>query len=161
MQSKESIEQSYAHPDPWGFQSHGDDHTRKSNILSVLSGLGPFKRALDLGCGEGWITKDLPSEVIYGFEISDNAASRFPKNVKRCFSPEGKYDLIVATGVLYHHYDHRYFLDVIKRHAENIVLTCNIKDWEVPEVEKLPMTQFVEMQFDYREFTQRLRVFKV
>ena len=87
MQSKDEIEKEYQTPDPWGFQTHPDDAARKQIILNALT-LGAnkpmrFKRALDIGAGEGWITKDLPADEIFGFEISDTAASRFPANVKR------------------------------------------------------------------------------
>lgn len=157
MQTKVELEQFYKKTDPWGFQENADDIRRKSLILGHLN-RSRFKRALDIGCGEGWISKDLPADEIHGFELSDQAAARLPASVKRVIVPEGRYDLIVATGVLYSQYDWRRMLDMIRQHACGVVLTCNIKNWERPETTSLPH-QYHEEEFPYREYIQKLRLF--
>lgn len=158
MQSKSEIETWWSTPDAWGYQTNSDDKLRKEIILEVLSSFGQFKKALDIGAGEGWITSDLPADKIYGIEISDNAAARFPKNVVRITEPKGKYDLIICTGMLYQHYDYRTFQGWIEDHAEDIVLTSSIKEWEMNE---LPKEKQIHVQeFKYRDYTQILRVFK-
>lgn len=154
MEQKSELEKWYSKKDPWEYEKTVDDVLRKDIILSKIT--GKYLRALDIGCGEGWITKDLPAKEIYGIELSDNAAKRFPKNVKRIIKPEGKYDLIIATGVLYQHYDHQTFIQWIKDHASGLVLLCNIKEWEVPL--DLPNEQ-ENVEFPYREFTQKLRIY--
>lgn len=171
MQPKDEIEKAYEKPDPWGFQTHVEDQKRKARILEVIAGYVPegglFQRALDIGAGEGWITKDLPAIALEAFEISKNAKSRLPETVKGVEDPSGFYDLIIATGVLYGHYDCREFFNRIERHAKGIVLTCNIKAWELREMsdpkwvrENLCLEQIHEEEFPYREFYQKLRVFK-
>jgi len=150
---KEYLEKFYSTPDPWGYQKNKDDIKRKKIILKKID--GKFKRALDIGCGEGWITKDLPADMIYGYEISDNACKRFPKNVKRILEPKGKYDLIIATGVLYEHYDYEFFHKMIEKHASGIVLTCNLLLEEMP-LNKKPI---FKTQFLYRERIEQLRVY--
>jgi hypothetical protein len=49
-------------------------------------------------------------------------------------------------------------LEMIRRHASGIVLTCNIRDWERPETTLLP-GQIHEEEFRYREYIQKLRIF--
>jgi hypothetical protein len=169
-QDPKDIEQSYQTPDPWGYQTRVDDVYRRSNILAatfrmltppyqVLTPDGPrYRRALDIGAGEGWITKFLPALEIHGYEISDTAASRFPANVKRVLEPEGYYDLVVATGVMYEQYEWEKFLAIIKQHASRIVVMCNIKDWEVEAVKHLPHLVWTQ-DFPYCEYTERIRVY--
>lgn len=159
-QSKQDLEDWYNIKDPWGYSSNSDDLNRKRMILDALNPYAPFKRALDIGCGEGFITKDLPAKQIEGIEISDNAASRLPEKVKRVVNPSGQYDLIICTGMLYDQYDHHSFLSWIKSHIEpkGTVLTCNIKDWEV---NTLPSDyQVHQFEFPYRTYTQILRVYR-
>lgn len=122
---------------------------------------GHFNCALDLGAGEGWITKDLPAYERWGYELSDNAAARFPPAVKRVLEPAGKYDLVVATGVLYGHYDWRKMLRIIRERASRIVLTCHIKSWELAAVAEVPGMQIIDFEFPYRDWTQKLRVFEI
>lgn len=154
-QSKEELEVFYKEPDPWGYTTNPEDIRRKKTILDNLQ--GTYKKALDLGCGEGWITKDLPAEEIYGYDISDYATSRFPKNVKK-WDQTGKFDLVLATGVLYKHYSWEWFLTTIKNVSCGTVLLCNIAEWEVPEVERLG-TPVKVIEFPYREYTERIRIY--
>ena len=156
-QPKEEIEKHYQTPDPWGYQSNPDDIERKK-IIQTLKGRN-YKRALDIGGGEGWISKDLPAQSIEVLEISDNAKKRLPEGVLGVTEPTGQYDLIIATGVMYHHYDYQNFLDIIKKHSIGAVLLCNIAGWEVEEVKDLGTPSLTE-EFPYREFTQRLRFYE-
>lgn len=166
MQSKSDIEKAALVPDHWGYQTSQEDAKRKSWILKTLHIVTqgePFKRALDIGAYEGWITGDLPAKEIYGFEVSDNAAARFPWNVLRELEPTGKYDLITATGVMYAHYDTKLFIDLINKHAGNIILLCNIKQWEV-DLSGIQAKQLLSLEFQYnpgdQQFTQKLRVYQ-
>lgn len=160
MQQPPEIESFYQSPDPWGFQSNPEDTRRKERIVKAAGSLGLFERALDIGAGEGWITGSLPAKELYGLESSNLAAQRFPLHVTRVLKPQGQYDLVLATGVLYRHYDTALFFDLISRHASKIVITCNIKTWEVEETLGIGKMVRVE-EFPYREFTQVLRIFEV
>lgn len=162
MSTKEELNKFYVRHDPWDYRTNRWDQERRSNIVAVLNKLGPFERALDLGCGEGWLTETLPAHELYGYDISDIALSRLPKSVKPIYDLvelEGKFDLIIATGVLYRHYSYQELLDVIKNYASDTILTCNIQTWEVPEVITIGDPLF-EMEFPYRDYIQQLRVFK-
>lgn len=153
MQSKPEIEEWYKDRDPWGYETNPEDLKRKEVILGFLSGKG-FERALDIGAGEGFITGDLPASELHAIEWSDIAAGRLPAHVKRIYAPKGKYDLVVATGVLYGQYDWQQITKWILSAASGLVLTSNIKSWEI---NKLPRERLLkELEFPYREYIQHL-----
>lgn len=161
MQPFKEIDEAYLKPDPWSYQSSEEDKKRKDIIIDRICNLDiEFERALDVGCGEAWISKDLPAKEIFGYECSDNAASRFPDNVKRVLKPEGDYDLIVATGVMYYHYDWKTFLSIIRNHASNIFVTSNIKDWQIKELQEFEPNLIHEEEFPYNEHKQHLRIYR-
>ncbi len=146
MQSKDDLEKWHSTKDAWNYETTQDDITRKEKILSLL---GTYKKALDIGAGEGWITKDINAEIIHAIEISDNASSRFPSNVKRVHEPEGEYDLVITTGTLYKQYDNQQILDWIRKCSKGSLLIAGIKSWlpTLPEPDKY-------IEFPYREYTQ-------
>ena len=118
-ETKESINNFYKKEDPWGFKTNPHDLERKLIIIEKsihfckkCLGKERYKNALEIGAGEGWITKDLPADNLYGYEISEVAKSRWPGNIKE-FDPSIKYDLIIAPGVLYQQYDYNSFLNMI------------------------------------------------
>lgn len=148
MQSKEELEIWHSVKDPWGYETNSFDAERKKIILSLL---GSYDRALDIGAGEGWITTDLPAKEIHAIEISDNASSRFPSNIKRVFEPVGKYDLVITTGTLYKQYDTEQILKWIQISAVKNILIAGIKDWMF----KLPEPTIYK-EFKYRNFKQAI-----
>lgn len=150
----------YETEDPWGYKTNPCDQKRKSIIIGALKSYPIFNKALDVGAGEGWITQDIPAKEKFAFEQSENAKARLPKNVVGLSKPEGRYDLVIATGVLYPHYNSCQLIKLIKDHASNIILTCNIRDWEVPEVKTIG-NQIYSEEFSYRDFYQKLRIFKI
>lgn len=154
-QVKEALEYFYRKEDPWGYKNNKDDKARKEKIIKAC-GKKKFKRALDIGAGEGWITGNLPAKKIYGYEISDNASSRFPDNVKKVKKIFGKYDLILASGVLYEECGCKELIEIINKHASGTVVTCNIKGREISEGLKKPKE---ESEFPYRGYTEVLRVY--
>jgi hypothetical protein len=159
MQSRDELDAWYAIPDPWGFQSNPADADRKSRILAAIKRPGPkFKRALDIGCGEGWISKDLPATLIHGLEWSTTARERIPKPVVAVEEPSGRYDLVLLSGVLYEQYDWRALHQLVAEHAAKgaTVVTCHIKDWEKP----LPGEPEHVEEFPYREYTEVLRRYR-
>ena len=156
MQTKEELEHWYAVPDPWLYKQTPDDEERKNLILDFLP--LKYRRALDIGCGEGFITTDLPAIDIHGIEVSDNAARRLPWNVKRVHEPEGAYDLVMTTGTLYQQYNHAQIAEWIRRCAYRHVLIAGIKDWLVPYNFGTPLAA---KEFKYREYTQSMILYEV
>ena len=117
-QSKSEIETWYTKPDPWGYQNLEDDAKRKAIILKEVGELKPSS-ILDIGCGEGYITRDMQADMVVGVDVSSNAINRAKKSVgdrqdinftSESFIEEWFYqkfepfDLIVITGVLYSQY---------------------------------------------------------
>lgn len=176
MQDPREIEAFYGKPDPWGYQTNPEDENRKRIIMELLReqlkmlGKERYDQALDIGAGEAWITKDLPAKRLYGYELSDNAAMRFPKNVLRVqdqdlIREDVKFDLVIATGVLYGHYDWPRFVEMIRRHATGTVLLCNILDWRVPAAltTMVGAGDFVLVhggEFKYREYTEEILIYE-
>lgn len=156
MQSKEELENWYRFPDPWAYETTQDDLDRKQKIIDIL----PFEylRAIDIGCGEGFVTRDLPAIEIHGIEISDLAAGRLPWNVKRVTEPEGLYDLVMTTGTLYAQYNHEQIVNWIKKCSCRHILIAGIKDWLMP----YSFGNVIErIEFPYREFTQSVVLYEV
>ena len=166
--NKAQMNTKYAKVDPFGVKTDNADATRKAKILSVIQDIISnqlngvrFKRALDIGCGEGFITTDLPADEITGFDISDIALSRCPENMVVVDDPaniKGKFDLVICTGSLVREYDFAQILGLIHKHASGIVLTCQTHSTEVKEVATLKNQTHIE-QFPYRDLKQTLRIF--
>jgi hypothetical protein len=149
-QSLRDIIAHYEKPDPWGYKTSAADVMRKSRILNACRAAAGsrqmFSRALDIACGEGWITGELPAHAIHGYELAEEARKRFPAHVYP-LSPELlsaadetplKYPLVVCTGALYEHYDWEHFVDLIERHASDTIVTCSVAHWEhAPAIERI------------------------
>lgn len=160
MQPISEIEQSYNTVDPWQYQSNPDDINRKKILCGLSERFGPYERVLDIGAGEGWITSGYSGKNKHGLEVSNQAASRFPSNVKRVIVPEGKYDLVCATGIFYGHYNIPFFLKLIKECASRHILVSSIAAWEHKCVNDLGK-EIHRQEYPYREWTQRTRIFEV
>ena len=156
MQSKEELEQWYSNPDPWSYKTTEDDLYRKEQILDLLS--VRYTRAIDIGCGEGFVTQDLPAVDVHGIELSDLAASRLPWNVKRVHAPEGLYDLVMTTGTLYVQYNHEQIAHWILSCACRHILIAGIKDWLIPYSFGKPIKT---KEFKYREYVQSVTLYEV
>ena len=160
MQSKEDIERHYNVRDPWSYTANPEDARRKRYLIHMANLFGPYERVLDIGAGEGWITQDYPGKVLHGLELSEQARSRMPSSVKGITEPEGSYDLVVGTGILYGHYDWELFLKLITTHSSRYILLSNIKAWEHESVRLIPGKQLLEMSFPFHEYHQQLRFFE-
>ena len=156
MQTKEELEQWYTSPDPWAYKTTEDDLLRKQKILGLFR--THYRRALDIGCGEGFVTTDLPATHIDGIELSDLAASRLPSNVRRIHEPEGMYDLVMTTGTLYKQYNHKQIFDWIYNSAYRHILIAGIKDWLIPYNFGTPLAI---QEFKYREYVQTVILYEV
>lgn len=157
-QTKEELEEFYANTDPWAYTSTPDDELRKWHIYSALP--YKFKRILDIGAGEGFITSAFKNRAdsIEAIEISDNAAKRLPDYIKRVKKPTGKYDLIIATGVLYEQYNWEQMRKWIEEHADGFVITSHYDEMVAYDVFDKP--QILTAQFLYRKGNQVLRVYR-
>ena len=159
MQSQHDLEDWYSQPDRWGYFNNPEDNNRLSRIISMLGfGKKHYNRAIDIGCGEGFITQHLPAEEIHGYDLSNNALSRLPQNVKSVTQPEGKYDLVISTGTLYSQYDHERIYEMIMGCASEYILIGGIASWII---DKGFGREINSDAFPYREFTQKITLYHV
>lgn len=158
MQTKQELEEWYRVPDPWEYQIKYDDTYRKQQILNILHDR-VYDNVIDIGCGEGWITTDLPGNIIHGIELSDMASSRFPHNVTRVSEPELMYDLVITTGTLYRQYNHKQIANWIQQCASKHILIGGIESWLVSDYEFGKLIN--EVKFPYRDYIQVLRLYEV
>jgi len=160
MQPLHELEQWYEQADPWNYQKDPEDQYRKSFYLAIVEDVGPnFNKALDIGAGEGWITKDLPAPEIHALEVSDNASSRLPPNVRRVLAPEGHYDFVMATGLLYPQYDHAAIAQNIHDACTTgtTVFIAGISSWLQPYTFGNPIRSFDIL---YREYVHNITVWE-
>jgi len=172
VQSKEELEEWYSNPDPWGYNTNRDDLLRKRRILSALPQLD-YQRVLDIGCGNGFVTKDLPGKEIIGIDISENAIRWATQNAP----PHIRYicaslfdlpdldlppmDLIVINGVLYSQYigkSNRLVYIIIDRLLPpgGILVCSHIYEWYQS---RFPYLTVSREYFPYREYSQILEVY--
>src|SRR3989339_1917773 len=85
IQSKEELEDWYNCDDPWKYDNDPHDIKRKEIFFSELP-VKNFINILDIGCGNGFITNDLPGKSIIGVDYStkaiEQAKSKCKKNIK-------------------------------------------------------------------------------
>ena len=159
FQTKAELESWWETTDPWGYTTNDDDIKRRDIIIDAIRPFAPYERALDIGAGEGFITSLLPASSIDAIEISDKAAQRLPKGIRRVKSPIGKYDLIIATGVLYDQYDWKRMKQWIEERASGIILLSHY-DKAGNAHDSLNKKLIMETIFPYREGEQRLKVYQ-
>jgi hypothetical protein len=132
--------ENYSRPDPFKYRDTPDDWLRLALVRDILLAHEripalPYRTALDIGAGEGFITDSLPAVDKWGFDVSADAMERFPPTVSR-FDPvlnsAKKFDLICAMGVLYPFYETsriRYWM-AKHRHELTHFLIAGVPDWE-------------------------------
>jgi 2-polyprenyl-3-methyl-5-hydroxy-6-metoxy-1,4-benzoquinol methylase len=177
LQPLEELEKFYNADDPWGYETNLDDLKRKNIILSEIPDRH-YKNVLDIGCGHGFITRELPSNKIMGVDISANAIAQAKLNQNKEKNPKDidfiqssifelnshiseSYDLIVITGVLYSQYigegKSLVYKIVDELLADDGILVCShINDWYCL---RFPYLMVENHYFDYREYTQCLEVY--
>lgn len=164
----QEIIRNYDREDPWGYKTNPADIERKRIILDVLNQYGPFETALDIGCGEGWITTDIPAKKIYGYELAPQAVERWPSNIEDYGQHKlrNKVELVLITGCLYANYKWENIVGLANIVATKYIVTSNIADRECPEAVDFIKGELIEV-YHYlyhrstdEQFTQRLRVYK-
>lgn len=155
MQSKDELEKWYSVSDRWGYFHEPDDTIRLKNILMMLD---EYDSAIDIGCGEGFVTRHLPAKTIYGLDISENAMNRLPDNVIPLKEPNGKHDLVISTGTLYPQYNHKQIYDWIIESAKKHILIAGIQEWLIP----YDFGNALRIaDFKYRDYTQVITLYDV
>lgn len=178
IQPKEQLDSFYCERDPWNYRNHPDDVRRKTELLSLLPSI-KFRRALDIGCGDGFLTFDLPATEVVGTDISSVAIAwaertradrpdgqRFSFSSSSLFNLEpdrlGVFDLIVITGVLYPQYIGKTVALIRQKvdallEEDGIMVSCHINEWRPP---RFPYTALDIAMYPYRDYTHRLEIYR-
>ena len=129
---------------------------------------------LDIGCGHGFITRDLPGESIIGVDISSEAIKQAKqyKNDRITFHTASifalqnifieTFDLILITGVLYKQYIGNslpLIYTIIDKLLSNrgILVSVHINSWYHA---RFPYLLIREYFYDYRDYTHRLEIYE-
>ncbi|WP_060574539.1 MULTISPECIES: class I SAM-dependent methyltransferase [unclassified Pseudonocardia] len=102
----------YSRPDPYAIGVNPYEQQKYGTVMDTLSGRR-FERVLEVGCGEGDLSVRLAShaDALLGVDICDAAVERaavrvpsaeFARRTMPREMPEGTFDLIVCTDVLYY-----------------------------------------------------------
>lgn len=176
VQSGEELDEFYEVEDPWNYDTTPDDAHRVARLLAAIP-RREYRRTLDIGCGNGFVTAQLPGTEIVGVDISERAiawARRRADTDRRemlfqqasIFDLEsatiGYFDLIVVTGVFYPQYiGHAYALvsEVLRDLLQPgwVLATVHIDAW----TSYRPPFTILDVSVDpYRQYFHRLEVFQ-
>lgn len=172
IQKKQELDDFHEQKDPWSYENNLEDSKRKEILLSEIY-QKEYENVLDIGCGQGFITNDLPGKNIYGVDISSRAienAKKFCKKeivfkqgsiyeIDKLFNIQ--FDLIIITGVLYPQYIGEsssliYLLidKVLKKGG--VLVSVHIDDWYKIQ---FPYLKIKQMFYDYRQYTHNLEIY--
>jgi 2-polyprenyl-3-methyl-5-hydroxy-6-metoxy-1,4-benzoquinol methylase len=177
LQPLDELEDFYQADDPWGYEENPSDKNRKIVLMSELEKLSTPKRVLDIGCGHGFVTRDLPGKKIIGVDVSEKAIKQADKLSKRPHisyevadmfdltreslkTPEG-FDMILITGVLYPQYIGRsrtvMYRVIDKLLAPGgILISVHINEWYTS---RMPYVLVKNFTYEYREYQHLLEVY--
>lgn len=174
IQKYKDLNEFHHSTDPWGYEINPEDEKRKQILLSEIPPES-YGGVLDIGCGQGFITRDLPGTSILGIDISSNAISHANKYASEkvkfdCASVfeldrkgiNQKFDLIVITGVMYSQYIGRseiLIYEQIDRILEDngVLVSVHIDEWYKSRFPYLLEKQYY---YGYREYTHCLEVYR-
>lgn len=172
LQALEELEAWHRTADPWQYESHPDDAKRRDILLSELPRIA-YARTLDVGCGQGFVTRALPGRSVLGIDISAEAVARAEADrdgrirylqcglFDAARALEGSFDLVVITGVLYPQYIGN-ALQVVYRVVDRlladggVLASVHIDAWYRA---RFPYLMLREHRYAYREHVHRLEIY--
>lgn len=172
IQPIDNLESWHSSKDPWQYHGNKDDILRREILFSELPNKN-YQNVLDIGCGQGFITKKIKAENVIGVDISESAIKfaneDCPENVTfkqgSIFEIDQlfdiKFDLIIITGVLYKQYIGEssnliyILIDKILKENGNLV-SVHINEWSIC---KFPYLKIKEVIYPYREYNHKLEIF--
>lgn len=173
IQSRAELDLFHTSEDPWSYENNKEDLDRKEILLSEIP-IQNYKNVLDIGCGQGFITKDLPGENIWGVDVAQTAIDFAKKNItnnKFSFKQgsifeidklfEIKFDLIVITGVLYPQYignsSSLVYLLIDKILEKNgTLISVHINEWYNCQ---FPYIRIRHTYYTYKEFIHNFEIY--
>lgn len=173
IQSKSELDSWHSTEDPWGYENNRDDLMRKRVLLSEIPER-EYRSVLDIGCGQGFITREIEGRSVLGVDISPEAikfAEQFANDrvqFRACdlfYIDEllrgRQFDLIVITGVLYPQYigkAHSLVYEIIDQLLEDngILISVHVDEWYSA---RFPYPILKEFCYSYRTYYHRLEVY--
>ena len=166
------LEKWHKKKDPWNYENKTHDFKRKQILMSEIP-QKTYNNVLDIGCGQGFITQDLPGDCVFGVDISHQAIN-FAKEKERdnlkffqgsifeidkFFNVE--FDLIVITGVLYKQYIGKsnalIYLLIDKLLSENgVLISVHINEWYYSQ---FPYLKIKQIYYPYRTYNHTLEIY--
>jgi len=106
----------FAKKDPYDCDTSEYERLKRERTLAVLRSVGRFGSAIDVGCGDGALTKELAAmaDTVLGADISDLAVKQAKEKMAELPNvnvirfdifendPPGTYDLVVCSEILYY-----------------------------------------------------------
>lgn len=173
LQPLVALEEWHEREDPWSYESSAEDAKRKEVLLTELPDL-EYASTLEIGCGQGFLTRDLPGKQVVGIDVSAAAIRRARETADvrisyqegsifqlRELFPSRRFDLIVVAGVLYPQYVGRALNLVYDEVREvlapgGILASVHIDSWYRA---RFPLLLLKTHFYDYREHTHRLEIY--
>lgn len=178
VQSPAELDQFWRTEDPWGYQAHPHDRIRVGELLAALP-RRPYGHTVDLGCGDGFVTLELPGDHVLGIDLSAEAvrwaeqrAARRPDRSRFQFRAASIFDvpqlglppadLVVVTGVLYTQYIGSAFAAIDTGLSAllapgGILISVHIADWNP---KSFSLTRLHVHRYPYREYEHVLEVYQ-
>lgn len=171
--NKDNLEDWYDSEDPWDYETTPDDTKRLEHIKLAVPNL-EYTNSLDIGCGNGFITRNLPGSNVYGIDISENAISEARKKDQNPnhYYIEGsifdlpnlnfpQMDLILITGTFYQFYLGKglklgmVLIDSLLKPG-GVLVSSHIHEWYEF---RFPYLTISREWFSYRNYYQILEVY--
>jgi predicted TPR repeat methyltransferase len=178
FESAAALEALYAVPDPCGYDDSREDEIRAARLLTQLPARA-YRRTLEVGCGNGFLSVRLPGDEVHGCDVSRNAlewarkrAAARPDGDRFAFFEAsvlgvdatrlGRFDLVVLADVLYGQYIGRAFSLVQERvipllEPGGILVSAHDDD---RGRHRFSLTTLSLQLYQYRGATHRLEVFQ-
>lgn len=180
IQSSKELDTFYKETDPWGYESNTSDKNRKDILLAELAKLPVPERVLDIGCGHGFITREIPGKSVIGVDYSKKAiedAQRLAKksgdktkyiaadmfDLSRTLLKEPKgFDQILITGVLYPQYIGNARTVIYKMIDDLLVQGGHLVSVQIDEwyTSRFPYILTKSLTYDYREYQHVVEVYE-
>jgi SAM-dependent methyltransferase len=179
VQALSELETFWQNPDPWAYYTNPSDRLRLAEFKTALPAK-KYSKALDVGCGNGFLTFNIPADWVIGTDVCFNAVEHArrkaeEKKVSEKFqffqcsmfdlhlnSNLEDFDLIVVTGVLYPQYLAKGFaaleanlIRVLR--PGGILLSCHIGEWNPPP---FSLSRLSVTRYPYREYEHLLEVYQ-
>lgn len=174
IQPLDELEKFHTTQDPWGYNTNISDRIRRETLLTEINNQF-FSNILDIGCGQGFITRSLIGEKITGIDISEEAIKQAKLNnqnnnieylqgsifdLNKLFKSKS-FDLIIITGVLYKQYIgdsstliYHIIDDLLMDKGK--LITVHIDEWKLCS---FPYRKVKVLKYPYREYIHNLEIY--